>query len=192
MTIYNPFLGAWLTGPDGQDFARFSTFQGIVPINQLLRGTFLAHGVAVADVEGAFSTTDFTTMVSLPGVGSVPLNVARICLWTWICAPSPLGPDNHANAAGYGGWREPSPISSGSDRALLESCPDGSGPDAHQRVGLPAPACPSSIAVDVPAAADRCACNRRGHRGQGPFRSPEQYAAVPTNSEVSAPPGGRR
>jgi hypothetical protein len=102
MTIYNPFLGAWLTGPEGQAFAQFSTFQGIVPINQLLRGIFLAGGASVADVESAVSTTDFTTIVPLPGAGDVPLNVARICMWTWICAPPPLGPDNHANAAGYG------------------------------------------------------------------------------------------
>jgi hypothetical protein len=59
MTIYNPFLGAWLTGPDGQAFAQFSTFQGIAPINQLLRGIFHAGGGSVADVESAFSTTDF-------------------------------------------------------------------------------------------------------------------------------------
>ena len=102
MTLYNPFLGAWLTGPEGQQFAQVSTFQGIVPINQLLRGIFLAGGASVADVEGAFSTTDFSTLVPLPGVGDVPINVARICMWTWICAPAPLGPNNHANAAGYG------------------------------------------------------------------------------------------
>ena len=52
-------------------------------------------------MEGAFSSDDFTTLVSLPGVGEVPLNVARICMWTWVCAPAPLGPDNHANADGY-------------------------------------------------------------------------------------------
>jgi hypothetical protein len=39
--------------------------------------------------------------VPLPGVGTVPLNVARICEWTWMCAPSPVGPNIHANATGY-------------------------------------------------------------------------------------------
>jgi hypothetical protein len=39
--------------------------------------------------------------VELSGAGEVPLNVARICQWTWVCAPPPLGPDNHANSAGY-------------------------------------------------------------------------------------------
>ena len=102
MTLYNPFLGAWLSGPEGQQFAHVSTFQGIVPINQLLRGIYVAGSASVANVEGAFSTTDFETLVSLPGAGDVPLNVARICMWTWICAPAPLGPNNHANAAGYG------------------------------------------------------------------------------------------
>ena len=40
-------------------------------------------------------------MVPMPPVGLVPLNVARICQWTWICAPAPLGPNKHANTAGY-------------------------------------------------------------------------------------------
>jgi lysophospholipase L1-like esterase len=31
----------------------------------------------------------------------VPLNVGLICEWTWICAPAPLGPNNHPNADGY-------------------------------------------------------------------------------------------
>jgi lysophospholipase L1-like esterase len=100
-TIYDPFLPAWLTGPAGQAFAVLSVAAAIVPINQLLTGIYGAAGMPVADVEGAFSTTDFTTMVPLPPFGQVPLNVARICQWTWVCAPPPLGPDNHANAAGY-------------------------------------------------------------------------------------------
>jgi lysophospholipase L1-like esterase len=100
-TMYDPFLGYWLTGPEGQAFARMTVTGAIVPLNQLLTGIYGAAGMPVADIEGAFSTTDFSTMVPLPQVGVVPLNVARICQWTWICAPAPLGPDNHANAAGY-------------------------------------------------------------------------------------------
>lgn len=101
MSLYNPFLAYWLAGPDGQQFAQATTFQAVVPLNDLLEGLFAAAGARTADVEGAFSTTDFSTMVPLPGAGDVPLNVARICMWTWICAPAPLGPDNHPNAAGY-------------------------------------------------------------------------------------------
>ena len=32
---------------------------------------------------------------------TAPLNVARICQWTWMCAPAPVGPNIHANDAGY-------------------------------------------------------------------------------------------
>ncbi len=52
-------------------------------------------------MQAAFSATDFADAATLPGVGTVPLNVARICEWTWMCAPSPIGPDIHANSTGY-------------------------------------------------------------------------------------------
>jgi lysophospholipase L1-like esterase len=102
MTIYNPFLAAWFLGPEGQAFARLSATQLLGPVNGLLRGLFQGAGDGVADIESAFSSNDFDTLVNLPGAGLVPLNVARICMWTWVCAPAPLGPDNHANTAGYG------------------------------------------------------------------------------------------
>jgi hypothetical protein len=35
-------------------------------------------------------------------VDGTPLSVLRECQWTWICTPPPLGPDIHANSAGYG------------------------------------------------------------------------------------------
>jgi hypothetical protein len=44
-------------------------------------------------VAGAFSTDDMTTMVN-----GIPLDVARICQWTWMCTRG----DIHANTAGYG------------------------------------------------------------------------------------------
>ena len=102
MTLYNPFLAAWFLGPDGQAFARASATQLMGPVNALLRGLFTGAGDSFADLETAFSSNDFDTLVELPGAGTVPLNVARICMWTWVCAPAPLGPDNHANTAGYG------------------------------------------------------------------------------------------
>lgn len=102
MTLYNPFLAAWLLGPDGQAYARASATQLMGPVNALLRGEFEGAGDKVADLETAFSSNDFDTQAELPGVGTVPINVQRICIWTWVCAPAPLGPDNHANTAGYG------------------------------------------------------------------------------------------
>jgi lysophospholipase L1-like esterase len=100
-TIYDPFLAYWLTGPEGQALAQLSVAAAIVPLNGLLTKIYSEAGMLVADVQGAFSTTDFATMVPMPPFGLVPLNVVRLCQWTWVCAPQPLGPDNHANAAGY-------------------------------------------------------------------------------------------
>ena len=101
MTIYNPFLANWLLGPEGQAVARASASQLLGPVNGLLRAIYQGSGSGVADIESAFSSNDLDTLVDLPGAGAVPLNVARICMWTWVCAPAPFGPDNHANADGY-------------------------------------------------------------------------------------------
>jgi lysophospholipase L1-like esterase len=101
MTVYDPFLSNWLSGPDGRELARVSVDQAIVPINAELKAIYGAAGLEVADVEGAFSTTDFENTLSVDGLGSIPINVARVLQWTWIGSPPPLGPDPHANAAGY-------------------------------------------------------------------------------------------
>ena len=49
----------------------------------------------------AFHTADFGGQVTLPGFGRLPRNVAAICQWTWECAASPRGPNEHPNQAGY-------------------------------------------------------------------------------------------
>jgi lysophospholipase L1-like esterase len=69
---------------------------GVVDFNNLLEEMYAARGDPVADVESAFAVTDFTP------VDGTPLDVLRECEWTWICTPPPLGPDIHANSAGYG------------------------------------------------------------------------------------------
>ena len=86
MTYYDPYLAAWLSGPAGQAVARQS-LQLTVLLNQILTGVYTAADIRVADVAGAFATTDLTTTAELPGVGTVPLAVARICTWTWMCVP---------------------------------------------------------------------------------------------------------
>jgi lysophospholipase L1-like esterase len=100
MNLYDPFLADFLTGPAGQAIAGQSVTLDAA-FNSLLGASFGAFGIPVADVQGAFSTTDFADSATLPGVGTVPLNVARVCEWTWMCAPQPVGPNVHANQAGY-------------------------------------------------------------------------------------------
>jgi lysophospholipase L1-like esterase len=89
MNYYDPFLAAYLTGPAGQTLAQQSLVVMHV-FNGLISGTFRAAGFRLADVAAAFDTYD------------LPADVAKICQWTWMCAPAPLGPDIHANQQGYG------------------------------------------------------------------------------------------
>jgi lysophospholipase L1-like esterase len=100
MNLYDPFLADYLTGAAGQSAAAASVTLA-EQVNQLLAASDKAFGVRTADVQDAFSTADFTDTAALPGVGTVPLNVARVCTWTWMCAAAPVGPNIHANAAGY-------------------------------------------------------------------------------------------
>jgi hypothetical protein len=70
--------------------------------NDLLDRVYAAAGVRVANVFGAFSTSDFGHDVTVAGVGTVPRNVALICRWTWECVSPPRGPNQHPNQTGYG------------------------------------------------------------------------------------------
>jgi lysophospholipase L1-like esterase len=101
MSYYLPALAEWLQGTMGQAIARVSE-RLAAGYNDLLGRTYTSSGARVADVFGAFETSDFGNRTAVPGVGTVPRNVARICQWTWACASPPRGPNQHANQAGYG------------------------------------------------------------------------------------------
>jgi lysophospholipase L1-like esterase len=103
MNYYNPYLASWLDGPAGQTLATKSADAGVL-FNDALRTTYSTAGIAVADVYKAFESDDFTTMVSSsqpPPNHTLPLSVENICTFTYMCDASPVGPDIHANAAGY-------------------------------------------------------------------------------------------
>jgi lysophospholipase L1-like esterase len=99
MNFYDPFLAFWFFGPAGQEIAQGS-IAVTVAVNDLLEQIYSSVGAPVADVESAFQTL-VTAPVVIPGLGEVPLNVARICQWTWMCAPAPIGPNSHPNNEGY-------------------------------------------------------------------------------------------
>jgi lysophospholipase L1-like esterase len=100
MNYYLPALAQWRDGILGHAFARLLELAA-VGYNFVLTKVYQAFGVRIADVFGAFHTGDFSGQVTLPGLGSLPRNVAAICQWTWECAASPRGPNEHANRAGY-------------------------------------------------------------------------------------------
>ncbi|MGH3259811.1 MAG: SGNH/GDSL hydrolase family protein, partial [Streptosporangiaceae bacterium] len=100
MSYYLPDLAQWRDGTVGHAVAWVSERLDVA-FTGLLERTYAQAGDRVADVFGAFDTTDFGDPVTVPGIGSLPRNVARICEWTWECAPPPRGPNQHANPAGY-------------------------------------------------------------------------------------------
>jgi lysophospholipase L1-like esterase len=100
MSYYLPELAEWRDGPLGQVIA-WASERLAVDYNAMLGRAYAQAGVAVANVLGAFDTTDFGNPVMVRGLGVLPRNVARICEWTWECAPRPRGPNQHANPAGY-------------------------------------------------------------------------------------------
>ena len=101
MNYYVPALSQWRDGPVGQQLARLSE-RLVVGYNKLLAAVYQQYGARVANVFGAFHSGDFADKVRVPGIGTVPRNVAAICLWTWECAASPRGPNEHARPIGYG------------------------------------------------------------------------------------------
>lgn len=100
MNYYLPDLAEWRHGLPGQAVALVSE-RLAAAYNRSLDQAYAQAGVKVADVFDAFGTADFGDPVTVPGIGVLPRNVARICEWTWECASLPRGPNQHANTVGY-------------------------------------------------------------------------------------------
>ncbi|HEY1625350.1 MAG TPA: SGNH/GDSL hydrolase family protein [Streptosporangiaceae bacterium] len=100
MSYYLPELAQWRNGFVGEEVARLSA-RIAAQYNDMLLNAYAKADVPVADVFGAFDTTNFGDQQTVPGIGTLPRNVALLCRWTWECAPPPRGPNQHANRAGY-------------------------------------------------------------------------------------------
>jgi lysophospholipase L1-like esterase len=100
MNYYLPELAEWRTGLLGEIFARLAEVAA-AHFNNMLAAVYRNFGAHLANVSGAFHTSDFGNDVTVPGYGRLPRNVAAICQWTWQCAAPPRGPNQHANQAGY-------------------------------------------------------------------------------------------
>jgi lysophospholipase L1-like esterase len=93
MSYYDPFLAAWLQGPNGETSAQQSV--GLLDdLNNILSNDYAA--AYTADVAGAFKSSDFSPGGRYQGV-AVPVNVGRICHWTLMCSED----DIHADDAGH-------------------------------------------------------------------------------------------
>ena len=99
---WDPFLAYWLVpevqGVPGTLLAQLSVPGVIDPLVAMLRAASAPFGVTFVDTQSVFRTYDFTDTTTLPGVGEVPVNVANVCAYTWMCTYG----DIHPNTAGYG------------------------------------------------------------------------------------------
>lgn len=103
MNYYNPYLGSWVEDAAGQTLAMESA-QAAAILNGFLSTTYAAEGVTMADIYTAFDSEEFVMMVPsmLPAPNDMlPVSVANICTFTYMCDAPPVGPDVHATNAGY-------------------------------------------------------------------------------------------
>jgi lysophospholipase L1-like esterase len=101
MTLYDPFLQLYLRPGGQQEALTINSYAKI--INKTLAHLYREGKFRVARVDEAFKTYDTTHTATLAGQpGPVPVAVAEVCRLTWMCAPAPVGPNIHANEAGYG------------------------------------------------------------------------------------------
>jgi hypothetical protein len=97
INYFDALLALWFAPDPGQALAQLSVPVVAHPLKAFVEDAYSPFGVTVVDTQAAFQTDDFTDMVTLPGFGSVPVNVASICAYTYICSPFA---DVHANPAG--------------------------------------------------------------------------------------------
>jgi lysophospholipase L1-like esterase len=98
LNYYVPELASWLDGSSGQALAA-AQLSATKVMNAAMDSDYEAAGGRYADAFTAFSSDDLTGMTTLSGHGSVPVDVAAVCNWTWECTSYA---DEHANQAGYG------------------------------------------------------------------------------------------
>jgi lysophospholipase L1-like esterase len=99
MNYFDPFLDYWPDGSTGKAVAKGSVTV-IGTVNSLISSVYTAVQAPVADVEGAFETTDLHTKVET-SFGRVPVAVDNTCMWLdFTCAKGLGGFGDDTVAAG--------------------------------------------------------------------------------------------
>jgi hypothetical protein len=96
---YDPYLADAISGRSG---ARFASHSETVMdhLNDALSTIYASANIPMATVSDFFDGQS-RARVDLEGVGLVADNVAHACELTWMCAPTPYGPNMHPNDEGY-------------------------------------------------------------------------------------------
>jgi lysophospholipase L1-like esterase len=96
---YDPLLALWTIHgfPQDQVIANADVW---TILNDTIEQAYANLGVPLADIETAFATQDFDTVVPVRGYGELPLSVARICGWAYVCSEK-FDHDFHPTTFGY-------------------------------------------------------------------------------------------
>jgi lysophospholipase L1-like esterase len=100
MTLYDPILSGYFNASASVRALAAASVAFLKMINREISAANRDAGFRTADVAGGFKSYDGTVGVPYNGQ-MVPVNVARVCSWTWACTPPPSGPNIHANKNGY-------------------------------------------------------------------------------------------
>jgi lysophospholipase L1-like esterase len=101
MTLYDPILSYYFAPAGSTNRALEPASIALAKIlNRDLAAADAKAGLLTADVADAFDTYDSTHAITWKGQ-PIPVNVSRLCTWTWACQPPPRGPNIHANKHGY-------------------------------------------------------------------------------------------
>jgi len=94
----DPHLAQWLQGPSQHAAVAASVQQVEAVTDPALQSAYVPSHATFVDVAKAFQTfVPLTTTVTLAPYGTIPVAVARICVYTWACSI-----DNpHPTTAGY-------------------------------------------------------------------------------------------
>jgi hypothetical protein len=99
MNYFDPFLAYWTGGAPGRSIAKESVTV-IGEVNAAISAGYATKSIPVADVSGAFQTTDLHQKVTT-SFGRVPVAVANVCQWLdFTCAKNQPGFAEDTNAAG--------------------------------------------------------------------------------------------
>jgi lysophospholipase L1-like esterase len=100
MTLYDPVLAGYFSSVSSTRSLAAVSVALLKQVNGLIISADHNAGFRTADVADVFDSYDQALTVKYNGQ-LIPVDVARVCSWTWACTPPPSGPNIHANKNGY-------------------------------------------------------------------------------------------
>ena len=99
LNVYDPYLALFLQGTQYKELALL-TVDLTRQVSQKIETLAARQKIRLADLFMAFKTDQTTQTTTVNGV-ALPVAVAQLCAYTFMCQPPPVGPDIHPTDAGY-------------------------------------------------------------------------------------------